>query len=82
MASLIGVDVNTAYSEKKGVLQNPLKSFCRFPKVSKCVKTLKQRIKNSTEPFQGSAFYPTAGPSLTEPFFGFCATKKVSVRKY
>jgi hypothetical protein len=48
----------------------------------KCVQNLKKRIKNSTEPFEGSAFYPTAEPSLAEPFFGFCTGKKGSVRKY
>jgi len=32
-------------------LQNPSKRFCRFPKVSKCVQSLKKGIKNSTEPF-------------------------------
>jgi hypothetical protein len=71
-----------AHSEKKGALQNPSKRFCRFPKASKCVQSLKKRIKTSTEPFEGSAFYPTAEPSLTEPFFRFCTAKKGSVRKY
>src|SRR5271163_408973 len=71
------------YSEKKKeVLKNPSKRFCRFPKASKCVQSLKKRIKNSTEPFEGSAFYPIAEPSLTEPFFRFCTAKKGSVRKY
>ena len=69
-------------SKKKGVLQNPSKRFCRFQKCSKCVQSLKKRIKNSTEPFEGSAFYPIAEPSLTEPFFRFCTPKKGSVRKY
>jgi hypothetical protein len=67
---------------KIGALQNPSKRFCRFPKVLKCVQNLEKRIKNSTEPFEGSAFYSTPEPSLTEPFFGFCTTKKGSVRKY
>jgi hypothetical protein len=70
------------HSEKKGALQNPSKRFCRFPKVLKCVQNLKKRIKNSTEPFEGSVFYPTAEPSLAEPFFRFCTAKKGSVRKY
>ena len=71
------------YSEKnKGGLQNPPKRFCRFPKCSKCVKSLKKRIKIWTEPFEGSAFYPISEPSLTEPFFRFCTAKKGSVRKY
>jgi hypothetical protein len=48
----------------------------------KCVQNFKKRIKNSTEPFEGSAFYPTAEPSLAEPFFGFFTGKKGSVRKY
>ncbi len=66
------------YSEKtKGALQNPSKRFRRFPKVSKCFQSLKKRINNSTEPFEGSAFYPLAEPSLTEPFFRFCTAKKV-----
>jgi hypothetical protein len=68
--------------KKRGVLQNPSKRFCRFQKCSKCVHSLKKRIKNSTEPFEGSAFYPIAEPSLTEPFFRFCTPKKGSVRKY
>jgi hypothetical protein len=55
---------------KKGALQNPLKRFYKFQKASKCVQSLKKRIKNSTEPFEGSAFYPTAEPSLTVPFLG------------
>ena len=33
-------------------------------------KVPKQRIKNSTEPFEGSALYPTA-----EPFFRFYTSK-------
>ncbi len=53
--------------KKQGGLQNPSKRFCRFLKASKCVQSLKKRIKNSTEPFEGSAFYPLAEPSLTKP---------------
>jgi hypothetical protein len=74
--------MNRKYSEKKGALQNPSKRFCRFAKTSKCVQSLEKSIKNSTEPFEGSAFYPLAEPSLTEPFFRFCTAKKGSVRKY
>jgi hypothetical protein len=51
--------------------------FCRFPKVSKCVQSLRKRINNSTEPFEDSAFYPLAEPSLTEPFSRFCTAKKL-----
>jgi hypothetical protein len=40
--------------KKKGALQNPSKRFCTFSKASKCVQSLKKRIKNSTEPFLGS----------------------------
>jgi hypothetical protein len=42
----------------------------------------KKRIKNSTEPVEGSAFYPLVEPSLTKPFFRFCAAKRGSVEKY
>jgi hypothetical protein len=66
------------HSEKKGGLQNPSKRFCRFLKASKCVQSLKKRIKNSTEPFEGSEDYPLAEPSLTKPFLGFVQQKKVS----
>ena len=70
------------YSEKnKGGLQNPPKRFCRFLKGSKCVQSLKKK-KNSTEPFEGSAFYSIAEPSLTEPFLRFCTAEKGFVRKY
>ena len=70
-------------SEKnKGGLQNPQKRCYRFLKGSKCVQSLKKRIKNSTEPFEGSAFYSVAEPSLTEPFLRFCTAKKGFVRKY
>jgi hypothetical protein len=44
-----------------------------------CPKS-KKRIKKSTEPFEGSAFYPLAEPSLTEPFFAVQNLKKGSVR--
>ena len=63
-------------------MQNPPKRFCRFLKGSKCVQSLKKRIKNSTEPFEGSAFYSTAELSLTEPFLRFCTAKTGFVRKY
>ncbi len=69
-------------SKKKGVLQNPAKRFCGFLKASKCVQSLKKRIKNSTEPSKGSEEYPLAEPSLTKPFFRFCTAKKGSVEKY
>ena len=66
-------------SEKnKGGLHNPSKRFCRFLKASKCVQSSKKRIKNLTEPFEGSAFYPLAEPSLTKPFLGSVQQKKVS----
>jgi hypothetical protein len=70
------------YSKKKGGLQNPSKRFCRFLKASKCVQSFKKRIKNSTEPFEGSPFYSLAEPSLTKPFFRFRTTKKGFVEKY
>jgi hypothetical protein len=70
-------DDNVSYSEKKGALHNPSKRFCRFPKASKSVQNLKKRIKNSTEPFEDSAFYPLAEPSLTEPFLASVQQKKV-----
>jgi hypothetical protein len=41
-----------------------------------------KKDKNSTEPFEDSAFYPTAEPSLTKLFFRFCAAKRGSVEKY
>ena len=78
-----GSNADLHYSErKKGGLQNPSKRFCRFLKASKCVQSLKKGIKNSTEPFEGSVFYPVTEPFLTEPFFGFCTAKKGSVGKY
>ena len=71
------------HSEKnKGGLKNPPKRFCRFLKGSKCFQGLKKRIKNSTEHFEGSAFYSIAEPFLTEPFLKFCTAKKGFVRKY
>jgi hypothetical protein len=73
---------DTLLSKKKGVLQNPVKKFCGFLKASKCVQSLKKRIKNSTEPSKGSEEYPLAEPSLTKPFFRFCTAKKGSVEKY
>ena len=75
--------LNLGYSEKnKGGLQNPPKRFCSFLKGSKCVQSLKKRIKNSTEPFEGSAFYSIAEPSLTELFLRFWTAEKGFVRKY
>jgi hypothetical protein len=71
-----------SYSEKKGGLQNPSKRFCRFLKASKCVQSFKKRIKNSTELFEGSAFYPLAEPSLAKPFFKFRTAKKGFVENY
>src|SRR5579871_6008740 len=68
--------------KKKGGWQNPPKRFCRFLKASKCVPSLKNVIKNSTEPFEGSAEYPVTEPSLTKPFFRFCTAEKGFVRKY
>ncbi len=41
-----------------------------------CPKSQKKE-KNSTKPFEGSAFYPLAEPSLTEPFLGSVQQKKV-----
>jgi hypothetical protein len=70
-------NIEFSYEKNKGAFQNPSKRFCRFPKVSKCVQSLKKRIKNSTEPFEGSVFYPLAEPSLTEPFLGFVKQQKV-----
>ncbi len=70
------------HSEKKGGLQSPPKRFCRFAKASKCVQSFKNRIKNSTEPFEGSAFYPVAEPSHTEPSFRFRTAKKGFGGKY
>jgi hypothetical protein len=67
--------------KKKGGLQNHPKRFRRFLKASKCVQSLKKRIKNSTEPLEGSEEYPIAEPSLTKPFFRFCIAKKGSVEK-
>jgi hypothetical protein len=68
--------------KKKGGYPNPSKRFCRYLKASKCVQSLKKRIKNSTEPFEGSEEYPLAEPSLTKPFFRFCTAKKGSMEKY
>ena len=47
-------------------------------KASKCVQSLKKSIKNLTEPFEGSEFYPMAEPSPPEPFFKFRRAKKGS----
>ena len=80
---IVGARIKEGYSErKKGGLQNPSKRFCRFLKASKCVQSLKKRIKNSTEPFEGSVFYPVAEPFLTKLFFRFYTAKRGSVRKY
>jgi hypothetical protein len=43
-------------------------------------KVSKKRIKNLTEPFEGSEDYPLAEPSLTKPFFRFCTAKTGFVR--
>ncbi len=59
--------------KKKEVCRTPRKRFGRFLKACKCVQSLKKRIKNSTESFEGSEEYPLAEPSLT---------KKSSVEKY
>jgi hypothetical protein len=76
------VSIYTNTLKKKGVLQSPAKRFCGFLKASKCVRSLKKRIKNSTEPFESSEEYPLAEPSLTKRFFRFCTAKKGFVRKY
>ena len=69
--------IRSTLKKNKGGLQNPPKRFSRFLKGSKCVQSLKKRIKNSTEPFEGSAFYSIAEPPLTEPFLRFCTAKKM-----
>ena len=69
------------YSEnKKGGCLNQPKRFRRKVKASKCVQSLKKRIKNSPEPFEGSEFYPIAEPS-GRTFLKFRRAKKDSVRK-
>ncbi len=68
--------------KKKVGHRNPPKWFCRNRKASKCVQSLKKRIKNSTEPSKGSGRYPLAEPSLPKPFFRFRKAKKGSVGKY
>ena len=40
------------HSKKIGFLRNPQKRFRRLENVSKCVKMLKKRIFNSTEPLK------------------------------
>ncbi len=45
-------------------------------------KVSKEKIKNSTEPFESSEEYPQVEPSLTKPFFRFCIAKKGSVEKF
>ena len=71
------------YSEKnKGGLPNPPKRFCRNVKASKRVQSLKKRIKNWTEPFEGFVLYPLAEPFFAKPFFRFRTAKKGFVGKH
>ena len=67
---------------KKGGWPNPPKRFRRKVKASKCIQSLKKRIKNSAEPFEGSDFYPMAEPSLAEPFLSSAKQKKLPSEKY
>ena len=65
------------YSRKnKGGLQNPVKRFWKFSKRSKCVKSLKKRIKISAELFEGSAFYPTPSTIADRTIFPVLDSKK------
>ena len=50
----------------KEICRTPQKKFGRNVKAPKCIQSAKKSIKDSTEPFEDSALYPT-----TEPFFGF-----------
>jgi hypothetical protein len=73
--------LKTALKKKRRFTEPPPERFCRFLKASKCVQSLKKKIKNSTEPFESSEEYPQAEPSLTKHFFRFCTAKKGSVEK-
>ena len=67
---MIHIKNETCSEKNKGDLPNPLKRVHRYVKASKCVQSSKKWIKNSTEPFEGSALYLTA-----EPFFRLCTSK-------
>jgi hypothetical protein len=67
---------NTACSEKKELFRTLRKGSVDIQKPPNVSTVSKKTIKNSTEPFEGSAFYPLAEPSLTEPFFWVLYSKK------
>jgi hypothetical protein len=72
----------SVYSEKKGGLPNPPpKGSADSKKHPKASKIFKKRIKNPTEPFEGSGLYQTAEPSLAKPFFAVRNLKKGFARE-
>ena len=71
------------YTLKKiGFLRNPQKRFRRLENVSKCVKMLKKRIFNSTEPLKVLLADTREEPSTTKPFLKFRIAEKGFVKKY
>ncbi len=63
--------------KKRGVLPNPQKRFRRCQKASKCVQSLKKRIRKSTKPSKVLPVYPGEEPSSTKPFLSSVQEKKV-----
>lgn len=57
--------VNLTCTLEKKRLTEPLKKFCRKVNTSKCIQSLKKRIKNSAELFEDCEFYPIAEPFLS-----------------
>ena len=76
-------DIRTrAYTLKTiGFLRNPRKMFRRLENVSKCVKMLKKRIFNSTEPLKVLRADTREEPSTTKPFLKFRIAKKGFVKQ-
>jgi hypothetical protein len=70
------------YTLKKiGFLQNPQKRFRICVKASKCVQSLKKRIKKSTKPLKGSSPGHTFETFKYETFFKFRRVEKGFVGK-
>ena len=68
-SEIIILDHKMPYILKKiGSLRNPEKRFRRLENVSKCVKILKKRIFNSTEPLMVLTLYPREEPFGEKPF--------------
>jgi hypothetical protein len=68
--------------KKKRCSTEPPEKVPEILKASNCVKSLKKRNIKIDRTFNGSAFYPTAEPSLAEPFFKFRTAEKGFVGKY